>query len=291
VSKIRPDVLEFLINSDNLTYLTLHDNPWKCDCDAISLLHFIQTRYRKISDKSKLSQVICYGINKSISSVTFYDICQFDLTIIYNSSIAITLIGLIIGFVGTMYYKYKRHIKIWLFAHQWCLRFVTEEELDCDKLYDAFVSFSHKDSDFVEDELVPKLESGPSPFKLCLHYRDWLAGEWISDNIARSVETSKRTIVVLSPNFLESVWGRMEFRTAHCQALNDGRARVIMILYGEIGPTDNLDPELKAYISMNTYIQWGDPWFWDKLRYALPHQSRRQNNSTNGRNVFANSEL
>ena len=80
---------------------------------------------------------------------------------------------------------------------------------------------------------------------------------------------------MLSKNFIESVWGQMEFRAAHSQAMDEGRSRVIIIIYGQIDNVKNMDPELKTYIKMNTYVKWGDIYFWSKLKYALPHQRRK----------------
>lgn len=83
--------------------------------------------------------------------------------------------------------------------------------------------------------MVPGLESGDPKYRICLHYRDWIPGEYIQNQILQSVEASRRTIVVLSSNFIESVWGQLEFKAAHSQALQDRTNRIIIIVYGEVG--------------------------------------------------------
>lgn len=268
LSRLDEAVIDFFTNSTQLTELTLADNPWLCVCETRDFLSFIQKKSVKMPYLQKLT---CPGQEKAIFEMTPEELCPSDISWIIGGCLGVAFFGIIIGTLAAMYYRYQREVKVWLYAKNLCLWFVTEDELDKDKLFDAFISYSHKDEDFVVNDLIRNLEAGPRPFKLCVHFRDWLAGEWIPKQIARSVEESRRTIVVLSPNFLESVWGRMEFRAAHSQALSEGRARVIVILYGDIGPTDDLDPELKAYLSMNTYVKWGDPWFWEKLKYAMPH--------------------
>lgn len=195
----------------------------------------------------------------------------------HSNFILIFLIFLILTLLifSVLYYKYELQIKIWLYNRNLCMRFLVEDDLDKNKEYDVFVSYSHKDSEFVEKGLVPILEKAPFGFKLCLHYRDWTPGSFITQNIANSVAKSRRTLIVLTPNFLNSIWGKLEFRTAHAEAMAEKRNRVILLLKEDID-VESLDDELKSYISTNTYLKWGDNWFWKKLRYALPHKQREE---------------
>jgi hypothetical protein len=155
---------------------------------------------------------------------------------------------------------------------------------DRDKIFDAFISYSSKDEAWVAEELAPILERGDPSYKLCLHYRDFPVGSYIADTIVQAVESSRRTIMVLSENFIRSEWCRFEFKSAHHQVLRDRRRRLIVVLLGEI-PHRELDPDIRLYLKTNTYLQWGDKLFWEKLRYALPdvpnNQRNRRNNNLN----------
>ncbi|XP_072949793.1 protein toll-like, partial [Epargyreus clarus] len=167
----------------------------------------------------------------------------------------------------------RRRIKRFLFERNLCLRWLLrsneeDDEIDEERIYDVFVSYSHHDEEFV-NKLVERLESGPRPRRLCLHYRDWMPGEWIPTQICESVRRSRRTLVVLSAHFLRSTWARAEFREAHAAALRDARPRLVVLLL-EPPPPALLDHELRSFLNHNTYLRWGDPWFWDKLLHALP---------------------
>lgn len=213
------------------------------------------------------------NFGKSLVKLKDDEYCQEPATLLILAETC-ALLAVLIAMLTILYYRYQTEIHIYCFSSKWkVLRWlVSRPDIDENKIYDAFISYAHEDENFVTQHLVPYLEeTGETKFKLCLHYRDWVPGESIPIQILNSVQNSRRTIVILSPSFLGSVWGKMEFKTAHQQALEDGQARVIAVLYQDVGPISDLDDELKTYLQMNTYVKWGSPWFWQQLNYALPH--------------------
>lgn len=111
-------------------------------------------------------------------------------------------------------------------------------------------------------------------YRLCIHERDWLPGHLISWNIVNSVQNSRRTILILSKDFIKSVWFQVEFHTAYYQMLEDKIDRLIVIVRGELPPKNELDKNLAFLLTTKTYLVWGEKWFWERLQYALPHKSQ-----------------
>ncbi|XP_030760684.1 protein toll-like [Sitophilus oryzae] len=269
LSTLSDNVITTLRNDVYLNRVSLGNNSWICDSTAKKLQKFL-IEFNNI--KVDQSEVICNKTGESLVYMKLYDQQTNAVMMIFLISVTIALA--LISILTMLYYKYNKSIKIYLYSKNLCLWCVAEDELDKGKDYDIFISYSNKDEEFVQNRLLKELEQGEIPFKVCIHYRDWMPGEFISKQIINSVLNSRRTLVILSNNFLESVWGKMEFRTAHTQAISEGRARVIVVIYGELNE-DSLDEEMQTYLKTNTYVKWGDPWFWNKLKYALPHSKAR----------------
>ena len=303
----------FLTKNPNLTRLTLSENPWSCNCSfGPDFQKWIQTNIQIIEDAlgiecngnfSKEIGNISTNVITSSESIEngkhFLDgnmhnatedrilhrnfsFCYPNISKIIhkpfenkNTIKALTVSGCVFLFMLTIaliIYSSRGTIKVCLY-NRYGFRFNRKDEKHDGKRFDAFVSYSQKDQKFVTKALVPKLEQVKPYYHLCLHYRDWPIGGGIAQTICESVEQSRRTIILLSENFMTSEWCQYQFKAAHYRVLHDKTIRLIVILLDD-KPPPNLDPELKLYIKTNTYLQWKDPWFWQKLKYALPDVER-----------------
>ncbi|ETW96999.1 MAG: hypothetical protein ETSY1_24435 [Candidatus Entotheonella factor] len=76
------------------------------------------------------------------------------------------------------------------------------------KQYDIFISYSRLDREWVQAELMPRLER--HGFQVCIDYRDFEIGTPILHNIEYAVDNCRHTILVLTPSWLESEWTDFE---------------------------------------------------------------------------------
>ncbi|XP_053114095.1 toll-like receptor 2 [Hemicordylus capensis] len=142
--------------------------------------------------------------------------------------------------------------------------------------YDAFVSYSEHDSEWVESVMVQELEQANPPFKLCLHKRDFIPGKWIVDNIIDSIEKSCKTLFVLSEHFVQSEWCKYELDFSHFRLFDENNDAVILILLEPI-PEKTLPKrfcKLRKLMNTKTYLEWPrdedqQQIFWFNLKVAL----------------------
>ncbi|XP_045782937.1 protein toll-like isoform X2 [Maniola jurtina] len=237
--------------------LHLARNPIDCSCDNKVELEYLKLKHHLVKDYRNLT---CRS-NLSLSGVDTDALCAARDSTVIGFSVA--CIGILAAVLTGIAYQYSTEIRIVLHKIGVWPNKPARDEYE----YDAFISFSHQDELYVINTLVPKLKSGRNPLKLCLHYENWVIGDFIPSQITRSVEQSRRTIIVLSEHFLKSDWAQMEFRAAH------GRERLIVLMLDDLTSDKNLDPDLKAYVSTNTYVKASDPLVYDRLKYSVLHTS------------------
>ncbi|KAF3839315.1 hypothetical protein F7725_018032 [Dissostichus mawsoni] len=126
--------------------------------------------------------------------------------------------------------KYGCYVFISWFGEQW--RRLREKEENCK--YDAFISYNSSDEQWVMDQLIPNLEGNGSSFKLCLHHRDFELGRNIVDNIVSAVYSSRKTICVVSRNFLKSEWCSLEIQLASYRLFDEHRDVLLLVFLEQI---------------------------------------------------------
>ena len=149
------------------------------------------------------------------------------------------------------------------------------KELRQQYAFDAFISYSQADSEWVKDfyDIVNSMG-----FELCLDAKDFIAGNSIAENVINAIDSSRKVIFIITPNFLKSTWGSYEMEMTRMHAFQKGREdMVIVVVKDEINITDM--PEiLRRMWSKITCIQWPNddnlPYnteeiFYEKIKMSL----------------------
>ena len=115
--------------------------------------------------------------------------------------------------------------------------------------YDAFISASPADRAWVSATLLPRLEG--AGLRICLAERDFELGAPKLINVERAVERSRKTVLVITPSWLDGEWATFEALLVQASDPAGRRQRLIPAIV-EPAP-------LPARLDMLTSLDLTDP--------------------------------
>nr|XP_022302643.1 toll-like receptor 13 [Crassostrea virginica] len=264
--------------------LNLLNNPLRCDCKTLDSLQWM-VKERKLG-KIRFPHFRDYACTKSSSDInvlkfTYVEIqikelikeCSSYTTLVFiiASSILLFLVVLSAGLI------YRVRWKLRYFYYMTKSRYHGYKAVggddQSDFKYDAFVSYADEDRQFVL-KMISNLE-GEKNIRLCIHHRDFVPGYDIAENIITAVNKSKKTIVILSPNYIKSSWCMYELHIAKMEEIySRDKENVLFLVFYEAVPADKIPLKIMDVINQKSYIEfpndeYGDTVFWNRLGEAL----------------------
>lgn len=117
----------------------------------------------------------------------------------------------------------------------------------------------------------------------------------IANNIITAVENSRRTILILTPEFIKSDFCRFEYQQAQLQMLKQ-KQRIIPLVLRDISREKNMDETLRSILDTSTYLDWpqnNDPnkieKFWKRLELSMPKKKSASSECSSGTQSTTNS--
>ncbi|XP_060075270.1 uncharacterized protein LOC132554958 [Ylistrum balloti] len=264
------------LKDNNLT-INLQGNRMDCSCEELDFLKWLGRK------KDLFEHFLTYKC--AFSNGTEITFSNFDTTLLEISKSCDSYIGIIAVCASVILLSVTFVISGMIYRYRWKLRYlfymaktqyrgyrpVVNAEDDDDYLYDAFISYCSDDYMFVVKEMLIHLEDNHG-LRLCLHQRDFIPGEDIAQNITNAIHQSRKTVIILSRNYLNSYWCMFEFNMARMESIysRGGDSVLLLVFYEDIPPRD-LPLSLLDIIESKTYIEYprgdlhGNVVFWDEL--------------------------
>lgn len=266
---------EVLAGLPKLQTLKAGSNPFVCSCDSY---WFVNVLNKTLLPDWPLDYTCSTPPSFAGLSLSEYKTSELSCEMWLQAAVAVPLIIIISAVIGLVFYKcdgvwYTKMLWVWIRVKRRS-RKRSNMLKNVSYSYHSFISYSHQDSGWVDSQLVPSLEG--AGISLCVHERDFVPGEWIIDNIINCVESSYKTLFVLSKHFVESEWCNYELFFAQHRAISVQQDSLVFILLEPI-PTDSLPKKflrLRSLLRQQTYLEWPkderkQQVFWASLKSML----------------------
>ncbi|CAG2235660.1 unnamed protein product [Mytilus edulis] len=261
------------ITSQSIEINMMH-NPFECSCDSLSFLLWYKKNRKRMAS---YSNVTCKNSKRELIYVKdvlliLQKQCNSKVGLLIGASLFLFVaLGMIFGAIA---YRYRIRLKysFHMFKRQY---FGGYEPLHVTQNYafDAFISYADQDRHFVINRLI-ELEQKKGK-RLCIHHRDFIPGNEIAENIINGIHHSRKTICVITREFLKSTWCNYEFNIALTEGIcSRERENIIIVILMEDIPFKELPIRIMEVIGQETYLSFAeylndDDTFLDLLTTAI----------------------
>ncbi|XP_062606172.1 toll-like receptor 1 [Saccostrea cucullata] len=268
------------IVSNKKIFMKITSNPFNCTCtdemkEVLKYIKHTDWSSAKYERYAYFRDLMCETPENvrgwRLADLSPRDInCKFELMPV---TVALSVLSLILIIFIVVILKYRREIRILFYTRFNVVLPCQPAEIYEDKEFDAFVSYSNDDQEWVCNIFDENKHDRLVNLKFCMHQKDFIPGKTIFENIVKCIENSRHTVIVLSENFLKSNFCMWEFQEAFQQSIVERKRHLIIILLEDI-PDKNLPNDLKRCMKTFTFIRKDDKIFADRLLYSLSYKAK-----------------
>ncbi|KAM4772390.1 toll-like receptor 5 [Rhinophrynus dorsalis] len=289
----------------SLKTLDITDNMYSCDCSLVSLIIWLNETNTTLLGSQ--NDIYC-AFPKELVSRPLYsltvDNCDENIVLrpvmfslfLFNTVIIILFMTSVIvytHFRGFCFALYKKTMS-YIMNEQKC-----EESNEIYK-YDAFFCYSSKDFQWVQDTFFKNLDSqycDQNRFRLCFEERDFIPGEDHIVNIRDAIWNSKKTICIVTKQFLKDGWCVEAFNYAQSRYFTDLKDVLIMVVVGSLTQYQLMKYKpIRSFVQRCQYLKWPEDyqdvdWFLSRLSYQILKEKKVEIKKLNGTTNSSTLEL
>lgn len=250
--------------------LSLGSNPYLCTCDLVWFREWIKnnTKVLMLWPYTYKCKSPHEWAGKTLSTFSLsYSYCHpLNPYVIAAVSVCVALVIIVI--VGSLVYHYRWHIKYYVYLIR--AKKLGYERLpgEDDFLYDVFIAYHSNDRVWVISKLIPCLEKKEN-LRLCLHDRDFEVGKLIIDNIIEKINGSRKVVLLLTNNFVQSHWCKFEMMMAQTRQVEGDRGSLLVVMLENVD-TRNMCNSLHVLLKTTPFLEWpndtsASELFWERF--------------------------